>query len=79
MTIWRYLLRGSDELYLPKAWLSNTARLRSYTAYTMRQLQQGSIVKDVAAKRREAFWQAIAAKRQPRKDNVKKFERVSER
>ena len=56
---WRYLVHGSEDLTLPKEWLANTQRLRIYEGYTRRQLLQGSITKDVAAMRREAFWQAV--------------------
>ena len=67
-TFWRYLLRGSDELRMHKAWLADTDKLKCYEAYTRRQLQQGSVVKDVAAMRRDAFWKLIAEKAQPRED-----------
>lgn len=61
MKLWRYLLFGSDELVMPKTWLES-GKVREATAYTMRQLQQGSVVSDVAAMRRRAFWQAVEAK-----------------
>lgn len=58
LAILRYLLFGPTVLYLPKSWLANTDRLALYEAYTKRQWQQGSVVKDVAATRRDAFWEA---------------------
>lgn len=74
-TIVRYVVFGSDDLVLPKDWLADGDRMAQYEAFTTRQLQQGSVTKDVAAMRRDAFWEAIAAKRQqPAK--VAKFERV---
>jgi len=77
MTFWRYLLQGSDELYLPKDWLEGP-RVREYTRYTMRQLQQGAVISDVATMRRRAFWEAQAAKKhQPA--NVARFERKGAR
>lgn len=76
--ILRFIVFGSDELVLPKTWLANTDRLAQYEAYTKRQWWQGSVTKDVAATRRDAFWAAIAAKRQPTA-KVAKFERVSQR
>lgn len=60
---WRYLLSGSEEMVLSKTWRESPL-IRQHVAYTMRQLQQGCVVKDVAAMRREAFWQAIEAKRE---------------
>ena len=60
----RYLLRGSDDLTLPKSWLADTHRLRLYESWTKRQLDQGTVVSDVAAMRRAAFWRAIEAQRQ---------------
>ena len=68
-SVWRYLAHGSDEQRMPRTWLEGP-RVRQYTAYTMRQLQQGSVVKDVAAKRREAFWAALEAKQAQRKLKV---------
>lgn len=60
--IWRWLIQDDRPLYLPKTWLRDTHRLALYEAWTKRQWQQGSVVKDTAAMRREAFWQARAAK-----------------
>lgn len=77
MTFWNYLLRGSDELTMPKDWLEGP-RLREYTRYTMRQLQQGAVVSNVAAMRRRAFWEAQEAKKQPAA-NVARFERKGAR
>ena len=57
-----WLCHGSDELMLPSSWLADTARLRAYEAWTVRQLDQGSVTRDCAAFRREAFWQHIAAR-----------------
>ena len=75
MNLWTWLLRGSDEMTLHKSWLSSEHRIEA-EAYTRRQLEQGSVVKDVAAKRREAFWQAVEAKRQPKPlpPNVREFQ-----
>ena len=64
--LWRWLLHGDETIYLPKSWLANVARLRAYEGYTRRQHQQGSVVRDVAACRRAAFWAAIEAKRAPK-------------
>lgn len=78
MTWWRYLLFGPDELYVHRSWLKSD-HLAQADAYTRRQLDQGSIVKDVAHCRRDAFWRAHAAKQQPR-ENVARFpDRVSQR
>ena len=71
-----YLLHGTDELTLPASWLEDKGRMRSYTAYTMRQLQQGTVVKDADTIARERdvahdealrmqFWQRVDGKRQP--------------
>lgn len=60
--LWLYLLFGPDELVLPKSWLKDRDRLRAYTGYTKRQLQQGCVVSDVAAMRQRAFWEAWEAK-----------------
>lgn len=43
MSLWRYLLAGSDALVLPRDWMSS--RLTAYEDYTRRQLDQGSIVR----------------------------------
>jgi hypothetical protein len=61
--LWRYLLYGSDELVMPQSWLADTTRLRVYVGYTYRQLQQGSIVKDTAQTRRDAFWARVERRR----------------
>lgn len=63
--IWCWLLRGSDDLIMPRTWLRDPVRLREYEAYTVRQLDQGAVLKDVAATRRAAFWVAQDAKRRP--------------
>lgn len=63
MSLWRYLLTGSDDLTLPKDWLADTARLRSYEGYTRRQLHQGAVVSDVETMRRRDFWAGVEAKR----------------
>lgn len=39
MNLWRWLLNGSDELTLDKAWLANTERLNAYDAWTREQMQ----------------------------------------
>lgn len=63
-TFLRWLVRGSDDLVLPQSWLDSPT-LRQYEVYTATQLQQGSIVSDVAAMRRKAFWAMIDAKQTP--------------
>ena len=63
---WRYLLRGSDELYLPSSWLRDKARLGNYVGYTRRQLEQGSVTKNSQWFKDQAFWQAVEAKRGPK-------------
>ena len=65
MNFVNWLLYGNQDLYLPQSWLSNKSRMRQYVGYTMRQLQQGSVTKDSEWFRRQAFWQAVEAKRRP--------------
>ncbi len=71
----RWLLRGSDELILDASWLSSEQRLDA-ELWTRRQLDQGAVVKDVAAMQRDAFWRAVEAKRQPKPlpSNVREFQ-----
>ncbi len=57
-----WVLRGSDELIMPATWLADLDGLRPHEEYTRRQLNQGSVVSDVAAMRRRAFWKAVEAK-----------------
>ena len=60
--IWRYLVTGSTEQYLPKAWLADHHRLALYQAAHAKELWAGgSVVRTVADMRHEAFWQAHAA------------------
>jgi hypothetical protein len=54
--LWRWLLYGSEELVMPKEWLTNQERMRAYVGYTRRQHEQGSVVRDTAQTRRDAFW-----------------------
>ena len=61
----RYLLHGSNDLWMPRTWLADTDRLALYEAYTKRQHWQGRVVADTNETRRKAFWRAVAAKRQP--------------
>ena len=64
--IWRYLLTGSTEQYLPKAWLADRHRLALYQAAHAKELWAGgSVVRTVADMRHEAFWHAHTSPRQP--------------
>jgi len=65
MNFVKWLLYGNQDLYLPESWLANHNRMRAYTGYTMRQLQQGRVTKDTEWFRRQAFWQAVEARRRP--------------
>lgn len=65
MNVWRFLAFGSDEMIMPRTWLLDQDKIRQYEAWTRRQLDQGSIVKNTAATRRAAFWLAIEAKPKP--------------
>lgn len=70
------LLHGRDaDLMLGKTWMAD--RLPEYEAYTLRQLDQGRVVKGVEAMRREAFWQARAAKAERRQPWVAQFKRAA--
>lgn len=62
MRLWHWLTRPSDELYLPDAWLNDTARLSEYDAWTRAQQDPRSaiITADSAAMARRAFWAARA-------------------
>jgi len=71
----RYLCFGSEELTMPRSWLANRERLKAYTGYTMRQLQQGSVVRDTAATARDRFWQRIEAQH-ARAANVATFRKA---
>ena len=69
----RYLLFGTDEMFLPKSWLRNKDRIGNYVGYTRRQHQQGAVVTtpdqmqqravlEQRAAASRAFWAAVAAK-----------------
>lgn len=60
LRVLRWLLHGSDEMFMPRTWMENHKRLRAYEGYTRRQLEQGSVVSDVAAMRRREFWRVVA-------------------
>jgi len=68
MSLLRFLLHGSDVMHLPSSWLRSVSYCEA-RYYTLRQLE-GRIVKDVAATRREEFWDMIAEKRKPKSADV---------
>ncbi len=81
MSLWRWMLRGSDVQYLGTRWLQDKARMGNYVGYTRRQCQQGAVVKDnatIAKERDEAhaealrmqFWARQAAKTEARRLKV---------
>ena len=77
--IWRWLLHGSQEQFLPRSWLADGHRLALYQAAQAKEAWcGGSVVRTVADMRHEAFWQAHAAQRQPA-GNVTRFRKAGER
>jgi len=64
MSLWRWLVGGSDVLTLPKSWLADTDRLAAYEAFTARQLQQGKVTRTVEELQAENA--AIVAERERR-------------
>lgn len=77
MKLWHFLLRGSDDLVLPRSWFTSLAYCEARW-YTVQQLYGGSVVKDTAQTQREAFWEMIAEKK-AKKALPKNVERISER
>lgn len=57
----RWLVFGSDDLQMPKAWLANATRLQEYEHWTQSQ-RESYVTKDTAWFQRRDFWQAIASK-----------------
>lgn len=54
--LWKWLVSGSSEMYLPKTWLANKERIAEYERWTQRELASAFVSKDTAAMARDAFW-----------------------
>ena len=68
MSLWRWLLRGSDVQFLDRTWLANKERLAMYENWTLNERESAYVSKGVDHFRRQEFWKLIAEKAQPRED-----------
>lgn len=62
--LWRALVEGPEDVYLPKSWLNNVDQIRAYEDYTEQQKDpHGAIITgDTKEMAHRAFWKEHAEK-----------------